>query len=106
MKHTPGPWSAGKERQEQLPGNQLRRFIPIYEIDNPHPPWASDDPEQNFPIVAGIHICDEASANARLIEAAPEMLVELKNTLNVTWNVEEALMDRIRALVQRIEGES
>lgn len=82
-------WVVGKESTETLPGNQLRRFIPIYDASHLHPEWARNEPgDHPHPIVAGVHICDEATADAHLIAAAPNLLKAL----------EQAYEDAIRFL--------
>lgn len=90
---TKGPWKVGPEAQELICNGKLtRRYIPIYEASFNQPEWAVNEPTDHpHPIIAGVHISEEAEADAHLIAAAPEMY--------------EALV-QIRKLAGKIEGKA
>jgi hypothetical protein len=62
----------------------------------------------------GVAICMEgernenAAADARLIQAAPELLLELKEAHEVLGNIcgDYELLDRLGALIAKVEGEA
>ena len=86
-RHSPGPWEA---------------------CDNDgYSQWHIYSTSANLPIVADLHgDCAETEENARLIEAAPDMLRVLRVLqANSQWLSLGASADDIREIIARIDGE-
>ena len=91
-KHTPGPWSKGKNRTQNC---ILSQGLVVAQVN--HYPL---DPEQS-------------DANLALIAAAPDLLAALESVLayddnSLPWdecNLPKWLIDEVRAAVQKARGE-
>lgn len=103
-KHTPGPWTVGKrcgqevdinapDGDPQLGYSSWSRMAVVYGCDG--------QPETGSRVV---------EANARLIAAAPDLLVALRELLEEgrgsTYPASECLLDAAEAAIAKAEGRS
>lgn len=103
--HSHGPWHRSGGRiylERKTPGGQ--DYMPEVAIV-PIQPHSLDD----------ARTCEELEANARLIQAAPEMMDTLKSTLAMLENMtseeyrlaaDKPIRDRIASVIERVEGGS
>lgn len=89
LKHTPGPWALDNEnRIIELNGKGIKQIKILS-------PWKEDVWEGN----------EEAIANMKLMAAAPEMLIVLKETLNTFYPVLDTVAEQLQEdLLLKIEG--
>ncbi len=101
--HTPGPWYVA--HHSDIDGGQS--------IDIRH---CCDIPPSTPQIHQIARLPENALANARLIAAAPDLLSALESAFNaIAWDIpsgnlsgqeEEALLDVIRATIDKAKGEA
>lgn len=99
--HTPGPWVYGPDIEAFLAGEAV-----IPQVIQSTSKQFSMQP--HIAAIGGlIQSTEEIEANACLIAAAPDMLVELKQALYIyEQNGFDDHAERLRLLINRIEGGS
>jgi hypothetical protein len=99
--HTPGPWKQQAERQAGLVA-----AIRIKAEGATIAYVAGDDTVEDVKGRIWERVSDEASANARLVAAAPDLLDALRTMLTYATKADSKAVAKARAAIAKAEGQS